>query len=298
MFVRRRSVYLIVFLLAVSLTLTACVMPFPGSSDDETAAEATPDPNVGGGEPTAPAAESETAPEPSEAESDTPRVTEEATATPEPEAETTEAEAETDEASAEEEATETETTDAEAEAEEAAEEAEAEPAEELPATHTVAAGENLYRIGLKYGISWVTLAEHNNLANANQIKVGQVLNIPGGDTSEPEPTPSPLTETTYTVQAGDNLYRIGLKYGISWTQIAEANGIVNPNQIEVGQALKIPVDTPGPTPQFTHVVKSGETLFLISLRYGVSWTAVAEANDIESPYVIYVGQSIVIPGSE
>ncbi len=164
-----------------------------------------------------------------------------------------------------------------------------------PTTHTVVAGDTLYKIGLTYGVSWVQLAQLNNLANPNRLTVGQVLQIPGPST--PTPTPSPQTETTYVVKAGDNLFRIGLNYGISWVQIAEANGIVNPNQIYVGQTLKIPVSTPGPTPQFTHQVKAGETLFLISLQYGVPWTRIAEANSISSPYVIYVGQTLVIPGS-
>jgi LysM repeat protein len=166
-----------------------------------------------------------------------------------------------------------------------------------PTTHTVAAGENLYRIGLRYGVSWVTLAQHNNLANPNRLTVGQVLQIPSATAPQPQPTPSPQTETTYTVRRGDTLYRIGLAYGISWVQIAEANGLVNPNQIFPGQVLKIPVNRPGPSPQFTHTVRPGETLFLISLQYGVSWTAIAQANNISSPYVIYVGQSLVIPGS-
>jgi len=165
-----------------------------------------------------------------------------------------------------------------------------------PATHTVAAGENLYRIGLKYGISWVAIANANNLANPNILSVGQVLNLPGGTSSNPGPTPSPQTETTYVVLAGDNLFRIGLKFGISWVQIAEANGLVNPNVITVGDELKIPVDAPGPAPAFSHVVKPGETLFLISLQYGVSWPSIAEANNLTSPYVIYVGQTLEIPG--
>ncbi len=174
----------------------------------------------------------------------------------------------------------------------------AETSATIPATHTVAAGENLYRIGLKYGISWVAIANANNLANPNILTVGQVLNLPGASTPTPTPTPSPQTETTYIVRAGDNLYRIGLRFGISWVQIAEANGLVNPNVIKVGNELKIPVNTPGPAPQFSHVVKQGETLFLISLQYGVAWPAIAEANNLASPYVIYVGQTLVIPGSQ
>lgn len=175
---------------------------------------------------------------------------------------------------------------------------EATAAEARPASHIVAAGENLYRIGLKYGISWVTLAQYNGLTNADRIVVGQELKIPSDTaTTTPTPTPSPQTEEVYTVKAGDTLFSIGQAYGLSWTQIAEANGIVNPNQIAAGQSLKIPVDKPSPTQQsFVHTVQAGETLFIISLRYGVAWPAIAEANKLETPYVIFPGQTLVIPG--
>lgn len=290
MLVRRSFFQIIALLLVLGLVLVACERPIPGSDTGETTTDVTPDPNAGGGEPTESDGEptAETAPEPTESsEGETPRVEEEEpTATPEP----TEGEQAEPEAESTAEETSTEETAAEANPT-------ATTAAPTTGTHTVQAGENLYRIGLKYGISWVRLAEYNGISNPNLIKVGQVLKLsPDSGTSDPTVTPSPNTETTYTVKAGDNLFRIGLAYGISWVQIAEANGIVNPNQIKVGDVLKIPVSTPGPTPDFTHLVKAGETLFSISLRYGVSWTAIAEQNNIQSPYVIYVGQTLVIPG--
>ncbi len=56
---------------------------------------------------------------------------------------------------------------------------------------------------------------------------------------DPPNVPVP-TGSHYTVQACDNLYRIGLSYGLSWTVIAEANGIYYPDYIYVGQVLYIP----------------------------------------------------------
>jgi LysM repeat protein len=46
--------------------------------------------------------------------------------------------------------------------------------------------------------------------------------------------------TRHTVQAGQNLFRIGLAYGTTYQAIAAANGISNPNDIDVGQVLVIP----------------------------------------------------------
>lgn len=310
----------IIFLLILGLMAVGCVRTLPGSGDEnttdtttETGDQGAVGPDVAAadtGEPDAGAAE--TADIGTEEAADTPRDDASGDTAVE-DADTTKGEetsGETDAVESGGDVTKEESADVTAETGEPAAEDSAtsdttdESADDTvktdtPGTHTVAAGENLYQIGLKYGVSWVTLADVNNLSNPNRITVGQTLQIPSGDSEanvSPEVTPSPLTETTYTVKAGDNLFRVGLAYGISWVQIAEANGIVNPNQIVVGDVLKIPVDTPGPAPQFTHEVKPGENLFLISVQYGVTWTKIAEANDIGSPYVIYPGQTLVIPG--
>jgi spore germination protein len=53
-----------------------------------------------------------------------------------------------------------------------------EPTSAAGGTHVVQSGENLYRIGLQYGCSTEQMATHNGIANAAQISVGQVLQIP------------------------------------------------------------------------------------------------------------------------
>ena len=73
----------------------------------------------------------------------------------------------------------------------------------------------------------------------------------------PEPptataTPTDEGERIHVVQPGENLYRIGLKYGLSWMAIAEYNGITNPNAISAGQELRIP---PSPTATPTATVE-------------------------------------------
>lgn len=47
---------------------------------------------------------------------------------------------------------------------------------------------------------------------------------------------------TYTVQSGDNLSKIGAKYGVSWNAIFEANRdkLSDPDKIYPGQELTIP----------------------------------------------------------
>lgn len=109
-----------------------------------------------------------------------------------------------------------------------------------PSSHTVQAGENLFRIALKYGMTVDTLAKANGITNVSLIKVGQVLVIPSGAVTPPSPAPAPGGDRTHIVQPGENLFRIALKYNYDQYYLARYNGIDNPAMIYVGQAIRIP----------------------------------------------------------
>jgi LysM repeat protein len=110
--------------------------------------------------------------------------------------------------------------------------------------HVVKAGESLSSIGQEYGVSWLDLATLNGIEPPGTIYVGQRLSIPRG--SETSEASLPTAEVTHKVQRGENLYRIGRLYDLSWKQIAQANGISDPSQLHEGQVLKIPVARGGP----------------------------------------------------
>ncbi|HMT21268.1 MAG TPA: LysM domain-containing protein [Promineifilum sp.] len=59
-------------------------------------------------------------------------------------------------------------------------------------------------------------------------------------TAPPAQETSPTGEVIHTVQAGENLFRIGLRYGFTAAELAAYNGIANPNVISVGQQIRIP----------------------------------------------------------
>jgi LysM repeat protein len=106
--------------------------------------------------------------------------------------------------------------------------------------------------------------------------------------------------TVHVVQRGENLYRIALRYGVTVNAIAAANGLANTSRIYVGQRLIIPTggSSPGPPSSSSgvHVVKRGENLYRIALRYGTTTRALAAANGIVNTGRIYVGQRLVVPG--
>jgi LysM repeat protein len=114
--------------------------------------------------------------------------------------------------------------------------------------YIVQPGDTVLAIAQRFGVSPFALAAANTVYNLNFIFVGQRLIIPAGGTYNPppvtNPNPPPYTPPpaarTYVVQPGDNLYRIGLQFGLPWTSIAAANNIWNPNAIYAGQTLIIP----------------------------------------------------------
>lgn len=142
--------------------------------------------------------------------------------------------------------------------------------------YTVVAGDTLFRIAQKLGVTLVQLRAANPpVANTDIIRVGQRLVIPDceetEDTSISRPanvatsTPSGggisvvvpadgnnvdrgilSTSQEYVVQAGDTLSRIATRFNTTVQAIVNANNLTNPNQLSVGQRLIIPPATPQP----------------------------------------------------
>jgi LysM repeat protein len=140
-------------------------------------------------------------------------------------------------------------------------------------------------------------------------------------TSAPAPTFQSPTDTPvpgnilgyHTVRPGETLYCIARAYGVDPVAVANTNGIVNPNLIYAGMVLAIPNvpktlpagrvcprqfgGTPPPPSgcRWYHTVTSGDNLYRISLHYGVSMYAIADANNIVNLNLIFVGQVLCIP---
>ncbi len=109
--------------------------------------------------------------------------------------------------------------------------------------HVVQAGDTLFKLALLYGVTVDEIAAANGLADVDTLEVGQEIKIPEPGTVIVEPTATPVPPTeeiTHIVQPGENLFRIGLRYGFTVMELADYNGITNPDRIEVGQAIRIP----------------------------------------------------------
>lgn len=171
-------------------------------------------------------------------------------------------------------------------------------------TYTVKAGDTLSAIASRYSTSSSTLASLNSLSNPNLIYVGQVLKV-SSNTSTSSSTSSSANSTvttaaSYTVKAGDTLSAIAAKYGTTYQALASTNSISNPNDIYVGQVIKVSATATAASSQAasstnsnsSYTVKSGDTLYGIALANGLNWQTLAKQNGISDPNVIFVGQKL------
>ena len=162
-------------------------------------------------------------------------------------------------------------------------------------TYTVKKGDTLSGIAAKYGTTYQKLASYNGIANPNSIIVGQVIRIPGsGSTSSGGSGNVSSGEQTYTVKKGDTLSGIAAKYGTTYQKLASYNGIANPNNISVGQVIRIPGSGTR-----TYTVKSGDSLWAIAekqLGDGTRYNEIKTLNGLKND-IIHAGQVLKLPNA-
>ena len=106
-------------------------------------------------------------------------------------------------------------------------------------------------------------------------------------------------DTMVTVEAGDSLSEIAAEHGTSVSALMAANGITDPDRISMGQRLVIPGAgaTPTTLPTLVVVVQRGDSLSGIAAEYGVTLSALIQANGITDPDTVHVGQELLVPGA-
>lgn len=107
--------------------------------------------------------------------------------------------------------------------------------------HVVEPGDSLLYIALKYNTTVEAITSLNGITDPHALKIGQVLLIPATTpTAVPYPTAIPAGLRTHTVEQGETLLDIALKYDTTVEAIAALNGIADPYPLQIGQALLIP----------------------------------------------------------
>ncbi len=153
--------------------------------------------------------------------------------------------------------------------------------DDLGVYYTVNAGDTLYGIANKFGLSLDELKKMNNLKN-NNIGVGDKLLVSGtGEDLDDD------QYDTYVVKNGDNLYSIARKYGTTVDNLKDINNLTS-NLLSVGQKLLVPKGTK------VYVVKSGDNLYKIAKDNGTDVNTLINLNDLITTN-LSVGQVIYLP---
>ena len=160
------------------------------------------------------------------------------------------------------------------------------PGMEATQTYAVRRGDTLSDIAKQHGVSVSRLREWNGIpSNSSLIRQGQLLVI------APD-----ISATVHIVERGETLSEIASAYGVKLSTLRDVNGLSSrASMIRVGQELKLPADATYREPTRRHVVRRGDTLLAIALRYGIRLSDLLRANALSMDAVIRPGESLSIP---
>lgn len=176
-------------------------------------------------------------------------------------------------------------------------------------TYTVKAGDTLYSISRRFGMSLSQLVSANGISTSSIIQPGETLRVVGGEaTSSVVRTNTTVTSGGhYTVQAGDTLYSIARRNGMNLSSLLSLNGLSQSSTIFPGQRLTLSQfegTSAGyrPTASSTsstgnYTIQAGDTLYSISRRFGISLSTLLANNGLSASSLIRPGQTISVSGS-
>ncbi len=150
-------------------------------------------------------------------------------------------------------------------------------------TYTVKLGDSLWSIANKYNTTVNELKSLNNLSS-DVLQIGQVLSVPSNSVS---------VGNTYTVKSGDSLWSIANKYNTTVSNLKSLNNLSS-DVLQIGQVLNVPSNSV--SVGNTYTVKSGDSLWNIANRYGISVAELKSLNNLSSD-VLQIGQVLNVPSS-
>jgi LysM repeat protein len=147
--------------------------------------------------------------------------------------------------------------------------------------YRVRPGNTLSGLAEYFGTTVDRIKSANGLTG-DMIYVDQILYIPA-------------SYVNYIVKSGDTLWLLAFRFNTTIERIKLFNGLKS-DIIYVGQVLHIPylVEQPRVT-YITHTVKSGETVWGISMQYGIPQYEILKVNGLTESSVLSVGQKLTIP---
>jgi cell wall-associated NlpC family hydrolase len=190
--------------------------------------------------------------------------------------------------------------------------------------YEVKAGDTLWSISRKFGVSIEEIAKLNNIKIEKTLQIGEKLHIPQKEGNNMNVMTPPSVQKVknasetgvYEIKEGDSLWTIGKKFGVSPEEIAKANGISLNKTLQIGEKLIIPKagmkiakekktsvkvsSTPRASSAsrkggIIYQVRAGDSLWTIGKRFGVSPQEIARANNINLNKTLQIGDKLAIP---
>ena len=160
--------------------------------------------------------------------------------------------------------------------------------------YEVRRGDSLTGISRKLGVGIGDLIAWNSLKNPNRLEIGQKLAFfaPGGKRVA-------SGRWDYKVKRGDTVSGIAARFGMSLSEIRALNDLDRASHIYPGDVLALSPDKTEAGKNArrepkVHVVRKGDTLYGISLKYRVPVRELRHRNDLGSTNLIHPGQKIII----
>lgn len=153
-------------------------------------------------------------------------------------------------------------------------------------TYKVQAGDSFWAISQKNGVPIDKLMQANNATQGTVLNIGQNIIIPSDH------------GIIHTVNSGDTFWIISRKYDVSLSALMSANNATEKTVLNIGDKLVVPPKTAADTsqlPDLVHVVKPGDTFWIISQKYNVNIKDLIASNNASESTMLYVGQKIIIP---
>jgi len=149
--------------------------------------------------------------------------------------------------------------------------------------HIVRRGETLSAIALTYGVKVVTLRKLNGIIDGDRITIGQRIAL----RAKPQPEAPEEEVQDYVVRRGDTLSEIAQRFEVSLGLLRQLNPLQK-DRILPGQKLRV---RPSREDEGIHIVRRGETLSQIAVRYKIEMSALKEINGVVGDRIL-IGQKL------